>query len=156
MPVHILNNVSIKQVLCYKHLGLIFNDKITWSAIVKIRRGNPRFDSIFYNNAPVLKKTFACPRLNNYFPSFLSSLYVRTTNIYWRNSSLFSTTHPTFLHRGKKGNNLHLQKHMTIQILIYSIKLPLNRPLDTEWILDDTSNFPPLVPIQEVNRAYFA
>jgi hypothetical protein len=28
----------------------------------------------------------------------LSSLYVRTTNIYWRNSSLFSTTHPTFLH----------------------------------------------------------
>jgi hypothetical protein len=42
---------------------------------------NPRFDSIFYNNAPVLKSTFACPRLKNDFPSFLSSLYVRTTNI---------------------------------------------------------------------------
>jgi hypothetical protein len=65
---------------------------LTW------QRGNPRFDSIFYNNAPVLKRTFACPRLKNDFPSFLSSLYVRTTNIYWRNSSLFSTTHPTFLH----------------------------------------------------------
>jgi hypothetical protein len=25
-------------------------------------------------------------------------LYVRTTNMYWRNSSLFSTTHPTFLY----------------------------------------------------------
>jgi hypothetical protein len=24
-----------------------------------------------------------------------------------------------------------------------------------KFILDDTSNFPPLVPIQEVNRAYF-
>jgi hypothetical protein len=33
---------------------------------------NPRFDSIFYNNAPVLKRTFACPRLKNDFPSFLS------------------------------------------------------------------------------------
>ena len=59
---------------------------------------NPRFDSIFYNKAPVLKRTFACPRLKNDFLSFLSSSYVRTTNIYWRNSSLFSTTHPTFLH----------------------------------------------------------
>jgi hypothetical protein len=59
---------------------------------------NPRFDSIFHNNAPVLKRTFACPRLKHDFPSFLSSLYVQTTNIYWRNSSLFSTTHPTFLH----------------------------------------------------------
>ena len=28
---HILNNVSIMQVLCGKHLGLIFNDKMTWS-----------------------------------------------------------------------------------------------------------------------------
>ena len=64
----------------------------------KIRRGNPRFDSIFYNNAPVFKTTFACPLLKNNFPSFRSSLYVRTTNIYWRNSILFSTTHPTFLH----------------------------------------------------------
>ena len=76
----------------------------------KIRRGNPRFDSIFYNNAPVFQKTFARPGLKNDFPSFRSSLYVRTANIYWRNSSLFSTT---------------------------------------------TSNFPPLVTIQEVNRAYF-
>jgi hypothetical protein len=31
VPVLILNNISIKQVLCYKHLGLIFNDKMTWS-----------------------------------------------------------------------------------------------------------------------------
>ena len=31
VPVHFLDNVSIKQVLCYKHLGLIFNDIITWS-----------------------------------------------------------------------------------------------------------------------------
>ena len=61
-------------------------------------RGNPRFDSIFYNIAPVFKRTSTCPRLKNDFPSFWSSLYVRTTNIYWRNSSLFSTTHPTFLH----------------------------------------------------------
>ena len=44
------------------------------------------------------KRTFACLRLKNDFPSFLSSLYVRTTNIYWWNSNLFSTTHPTFLH----------------------------------------------------------
>jgi hypothetical protein len=41
---------------------------------------------------------YACHRLKNDFPSFLSSLYVRTTNIYWRNSSLFSTIHPIFLH----------------------------------------------------------
>ena len=27
----ILNNVSIKHVLCDKHLGPIFNDKMTWS-----------------------------------------------------------------------------------------------------------------------------
>jgi hypothetical protein len=52
----------------------------------------------FHNNASVLKRTFACPRLKHDFPSFLFSLYVRTTNIYWRNSSLFSTTHPTSLH----------------------------------------------------------
>jgi hypothetical protein len=26
------------------------------------------------------------------------SLYIRIANIYWRNSSLFSTPHPTFLH----------------------------------------------------------
>ena len=64
----------------------------------KIQRGNPRFDSIFCNNTPVFKRTVACPRLKNDFPSFRSSLYVRTTNIYWRNSSIFSTTHPTFLH----------------------------------------------------------
>jgi hypothetical protein len=63
----------------------------------KIWRENLRFDSIFYNNAPVFKRTFACPRLKNYFPSFQSSLYIRT-NIYWQNSSLFSMTHPTFLH----------------------------------------------------------
>ena len=40
-----------------------------------VGRGNPRLDSIFYNNAPVLKRTFACPHLKNDFPSFLSSLY---------------------------------------------------------------------------------
>ena len=28
---HNLNSVSIMQVLCGKHLGLIFNDKMTWS-----------------------------------------------------------------------------------------------------------------------------
>ena len=33
---------------------------IQYETIVKIQRGNPRFDSIFYNNAPVLKRTFAC------------------------------------------------------------------------------------------------
>jgi hypothetical protein len=70
----------------YSYLKLPFN------------RPLPRFDSIFYNNAPVLKRNFACPCLKNDFPSFLSSLYVRTTIIYWRNSSLFSTTHSTFLH----------------------------------------------------------
>jgi hypothetical protein len=71
---------------------------LSTTTFVLPNRGNPQFGSIFYNNAPVLKRTFACPRLKNDFPSFLSSLYIRTTNIYWRNSSLFSTTHPTFLH----------------------------------------------------------
>ena len=104
-----LNHLFIfYNISCYNSLVLLtfvsrsscrityINIKV-WT-IVKIQRGNPRFDSIFYNNAPVLKRTFACSRLKNDFPSFLSSLYVRTTNIYWRNSSLFSTTHPTFLH----------------------------------------------------------
>jgi hypothetical protein len=105
-----LNHLSIfYNISCYNSLVLLtfvsrFSCRNTYiytlryETIVKIQRGNPRFDSIFYNNASVLKKTFACPRLKNEFPSFLSSLYVRTTNIYWRNSSLFSTTHPTFLH----------------------------------------------------------
>ena len=104
-----LNHLSISyNISCYNSLVLLTfvsrsSCPITYICIkvwkiVKIQRGNPRFYSIFYNNAPVLKRTFACPRLKNDFPSFLSSLYVRTTNIYWRNSSLFSTTHPTFLH----------------------------------------------------------
>ena len=37
---------------------------------------------IHSDNVPVLKRTFACPRFINDFRSFLSSLYVRTTNIY--------------------------------------------------------------------------
>jgi hypothetical protein len=37
---------------------------------------------IFYNNAPVLKKDLRLSSSQNDFPSFLSSLYVRTTNIY--------------------------------------------------------------------------
>ena len=105
-----LNHLSIfYNISCYNSLVLLTFVSMSscriylyihkrYETIVKIQRGNPRFDSIFYNNAPVLKRTFACPRLKNDFPSFLSSLYVRTTNIYWRNSSLFSTTHPTFLH----------------------------------------------------------
>ena len=100
--------IHILHISCYNSLLLLTfvsrsSCRITY-IYIKLRNNrqntkrNPRFDSIFYNNAPVLKKTFACPRLTNDFPSFLSSLYVRTTNICWRNSSLFSTTHPTFLH----------------------------------------------------------
>ena len=102
--IHILQHFVLQLSFYYLlFLGpaavlLIYTQSQRYETIVKIQRGNPRFDSIFYNNAPVLKRTFACPRLKNDLPSFLSSLYVRTTNIYWRNSSLFSTTHPTFLH----------------------------------------------------------
>jgi hypothetical protein len=91
-------SISFRLVSVYFVSRFVSHFTGTQETIVKIRRGNPRFDSIFYNNAPVLKRTFACPPLKNDFPSFLTSLYVRTTNIYWRNSSLFSTTHPTFLH----------------------------------------------------------
>jgi hypothetical protein len=73
---------------------------------------NPRFDSIFCNNTPVFKRTVACPRLKNDFPSFRSSLYVRTTNIFWRNSSIFSTTHPTFLH---SGLNMWIEKWVVFE-----------------------------------------
>ena len=43
-----LNNVSIKQVLCHKHLGLIFNDKMTWSDHIDdiCKRSNKRLDII--------------------------------------------------------------------------------------------------------------
>ena len=43
-----LNNVSIKQVLCYKHLGLIFNDKMTWSDHIDeiCKRSNTHLDII--------------------------------------------------------------------------------------------------------------
>jgi hypothetical protein len=37
------------------------------TTIVKIQRGNPRFDSIFYNNAPVLERTFANSAKQNMF-----------------------------------------------------------------------------------------
>jgi hypothetical protein len=68
---------------------------VSAETIVKIQRGNLRFDSIFYNNAPVLKRIFACPRLKNDFPSFLSSLYVRTTNILSLWSFQWSNGHPS-------------------------------------------------------------
>ena len=47
-PPLILNNVSIKQVLCYKHLGLIFNDKMTWSDHIDdiFKRSNKLLDII--------------------------------------------------------------------------------------------------------------
>ena len=47
-PPLILNNVSIKQVLCHKHLGLIFNDKMTWSDHIDdiCKRSNERLDII--------------------------------------------------------------------------------------------------------------
>ena len=87
---------SLYGSISLSHLSIFYNSlvlltfvsrsscRITcrYETIVKIQRGNPRFDSIINNNAPVLKRTFACPRLKNDFPSFLSSLYVRTTNIY--------------------------------------------------------------------------
>jgi hypothetical protein len=43
-----LNNVSIKQVLCHKHLGLIFRDKMTWSVHHddNCKRNNKRLDII--------------------------------------------------------------------------------------------------------------
>jgi hypothetical protein len=58
VPVHILNNVSIKQVLCYKHLGLIFNDKMTWSDHIDdiCKRSNKCLDII-------LKIRYLLPRL---------------------------------------------------------------------------------------------
>jgi hypothetical protein len=77
------------------------------------KKGGPDFKCLWYIRVQSFamnefaKWTFACPRLKNDFPSFLSS----TNNKY----------------------------------LLTKFK----------FILDDTSNFPPLVPIQEVSQTYF-
>jgi hypothetical protein len=42
-----------------------------------------------------------------------------------------------------------LAQHETNDVILYIHSTKF------KFILDDTSNFPPLVPIQEVNRAYF-
>ena len=43
-----LNNVSIKQVLYHKHLGLIFSDKMIWSDHIDdiCKRSNKRLDIV--------------------------------------------------------------------------------------------------------------
>ena len=70
MPVLILNNVSIKHVLCYKHLGLIFNDKMTWSDHIDdiCKRSNKRLDIIS-------KMRYLLPRLciEKLYKSFVGS-----------------------------------------------------------------------------------
>jgi hypothetical protein len=60
--IHILQHFVLQLSFYYLlFLGpaavlLIYTQSQRYETIVKIQRGNPRFDSIFYNNAPVFKK----------------------------------------------------------------------------------------------------
>jgi len=56
-PLLILNNVSIKQVLCHKHLGLIFNDTMTLCDHIDdiCKRRNNRLDIISKMRYPLLR-----------------------------------------------------------------------------------------------------
>ena len=72
-PPLILNNVSIKQVLCHKHLGLIFNDKMTWSDhiddIMICKRSNKRLDII--SKMRYLLPRLCIEKLNKSFVRYL-------------------------------------------------------------------------------------
>ena len=86
-----LNRLSIfYNISCYNSLVLLTfvsrsSCHITY-IYIKVRnnrQNTKRESSLRLDILPsVLKRTFACPRLKNDFPSFLSSSYVRTTNIY--------------------------------------------------------------------------
>jgi hypothetical protein len=66
----------------------------------KIRRGNPRFDSIFYNNAPVFKRTSACPRLKKIISlhsdlvyTYKQQIFIDEIQVYSRRHIQLSSTH---------------------------------------------------------------
>jgi hypothetical protein len=70
VPVLILNNVSIKHVLWYKNLSIIFNDKMKWSDYIDdiCKRSNKRLDIIS-------KMRYLLPRLciEKLYKSFVGS-----------------------------------------------------------------------------------
>jgi hypothetical protein len=88
VPVHILNNVSIKQVLCYKHLGLIFNDKMTWSDHIDdiCKRSNKCLDII--SKIRYLLSRLCIEKL---YKSFVRSLLDYSDVIYDNCSNIDST-----------------------------------------------------------------
>ena len=78
----------IKQVLYHKHLGLIFNDKMTWSDHIDdiCKRSNKRLDII-------LKIRYLLPRLciEKLYKSFVGSLLDYSDVIYDNCSNIDST-----------------------------------------------------------------
>ena len=85
-PPRILNNVSIKQVLCHKYLGLIINDTMTWSDHIDdmCKRSNKRLDIIL---------RYLLPRLwiEKLYKSFARSLLDYSDVIYDNCSNVDST-----------------------------------------------------------------
>ena len=66
----------------------------------KIRRGNPRFDSIFYNNAPVYKRSFACPLSQKMISlhsdlvyTYKQQIFIDEIQVYSRRHIQLSSTH---------------------------------------------------------------
>ena len=82
------DSVSIKQVLRYKHLGLIFSDKMTWSDHIddSCKRSNKHLDVI-------AKMRYILPRLciEKLHNSFVCSMLDYSDVIYYNCSNIDST-----------------------------------------------------------------